>query len=237
MPTNGREKTGYPTQKPEGIVRRMVQASSSPGDWCLDCFAGSGTLGAVAAALGRRYVLDRLQPRGRSGHVRRGWASLAGVYHVELRKFPHTACAFNLSEAELQQLVGPWSRAQWVELGERKWNPNEARLTVLEGPHLPVEELAMGRGWGNAQHQSEDVTERVLDAGPAAGRASRTSPIRRRLPALMSCSLLGADPDALLRDLAPGRQSAAPSSPERVPRPGRTDAAFAGSPEPPPARR
>jgi site-specific DNA-methyltransferase (adenine-specific) len=53
----GREKTGYPTQKPEGLVRRFVQASSRPGDLCLDPFAGSGTLGAVAAKLGRRYLL------------------------------------------------------------------------------------------------------------------------------------------------------------------------------------
>ena len=53
----GREKTGYPTQKPEGLLRRMVQASSRPGDLCLDPFAGSGTLGAVAAKLGRRYLL------------------------------------------------------------------------------------------------------------------------------------------------------------------------------------
>jgi site-specific DNA-methyltransferase (adenine-specific) len=53
----GREKTGYPTQKPEGIVRRIVAASSREGDWCLDCFAGSGTLGAVAQQLGRHYVL------------------------------------------------------------------------------------------------------------------------------------------------------------------------------------
>jgi site-specific DNA-methyltransferase (adenine-specific) len=53
----GNEKTGYPTQKPEGIVRRMVLASTRSGDWCLDFFAGSGTLGAVAAKLGRRYVL------------------------------------------------------------------------------------------------------------------------------------------------------------------------------------
>ena len=53
----GREKTGYPTQKPEGLVRRFVQASSRPGDVCLDPFAGSGTLGAAAAALGRRYLL------------------------------------------------------------------------------------------------------------------------------------------------------------------------------------
>jgi site-specific DNA-methyltransferase (adenine-specific) len=62
VPTNGREKTGYPTQKPEGVVRRMVQASSRPGDWCLDFFAGSGTLGAVAAQLGRRYVLIDSNP-------------------------------------------------------------------------------------------------------------------------------------------------------------------------------
>jgi site-specific DNA-methyltransferase (adenine-specific) len=58
----GKEKTGYPTQKPEGIVRRMVLASTRPGDWCLDFFAGSGTLGAVAAQLGRRYVLIDSSP-------------------------------------------------------------------------------------------------------------------------------------------------------------------------------
>jgi site-specific DNA-methyltransferase (adenine-specific) len=62
VPTNGAEKTGYPTQKPEGIVRRMVLASSRPGDWCLDFFAGSGTLGAVAAQLGRRFVLIDSNP-------------------------------------------------------------------------------------------------------------------------------------------------------------------------------
>lgn len=58
----GAEKTGYPTQKPEGIVRRMVQASTRPGDLCLDPFAGSGTLGAVAAKLDRRYLLMDASP-------------------------------------------------------------------------------------------------------------------------------------------------------------------------------
>ncbi|UNK72495.1 site-specific DNA-methyltransferase [Microbacterium sp. H1-D42] len=57
VPTTGREKTGYPTQKPEGVLRRIVQASSRPGDRVLDLFAGSGTLGAVASALGRDAVL------------------------------------------------------------------------------------------------------------------------------------------------------------------------------------
>lgn len=62
VPTTGSEKTGYPTQKPEGVLRRIVQASTRPGDWCLDFFAGSGTLGAVAAKLGRRYVLVDSSP-------------------------------------------------------------------------------------------------------------------------------------------------------------------------------
>ena len=52
----GREKTGYPTQKPVGLVRRMLAASSRPGDWVLDFCAGSGTTGAAAQLLGRRFV-------------------------------------------------------------------------------------------------------------------------------------------------------------------------------------
>ena len=62
VPTSGAEKTGYPTQKPEGIVRRMVAASSRPGGWCLDFFAGSGTLGAVCRQLDRRFVLVDSNP-------------------------------------------------------------------------------------------------------------------------------------------------------------------------------
>jgi site-specific DNA-methyltransferase (adenine-specific) len=58
----GREKTGYPTQKPEGILRRIVQASSREGDWVLDFFAGSGTTGAVAGSLGRRFLLVDRNP-------------------------------------------------------------------------------------------------------------------------------------------------------------------------------
>nr|WP_235008127.1 site-specific DNA-methyltransferase [Microbacterium timonense] len=76
VPTTGREKTGYPTQKPEGILRRIVQASSRPGDRVLDLFAGSGTTGAVASALGRDAVLVDCNPaaiavmRDRMPHAR-----------------------------------------------------------------------------------------------------------------------------------------------------------------------
>lgn len=53
----GREKTGYPTQKPLGVLRRVITASSRPGDTVLDFFAGSGTTGAAALALGRYFIL------------------------------------------------------------------------------------------------------------------------------------------------------------------------------------
>jgi site-specific DNA-methyltransferase (adenine-specific) len=53
----GKEKLGYPTQKPLGILRRIVLASSPPGGVVLDFFAGSGTTGAAARELGRRFVL------------------------------------------------------------------------------------------------------------------------------------------------------------------------------------
>ena len=53
----GKEKTGYPTQKPLGILRRIIQASSNEGDVVLDFFAGSGTTGAAAHELGRRFIL------------------------------------------------------------------------------------------------------------------------------------------------------------------------------------
>jgi site-specific DNA-methyltransferase (adenine-specific) len=53
----GKEKLGYPTQKPLGIVRRMIVASSAPGGLVCDFFAGSGTAGAAALLEGRRFVL------------------------------------------------------------------------------------------------------------------------------------------------------------------------------------
>ena len=61
--TSGSERTGYPTQKPEGVLRRIVAASSRPGGWCLDFFAGSGTLGAVCQKLDRRFVLVDENPQ------------------------------------------------------------------------------------------------------------------------------------------------------------------------------
>ncbi|HLH64273.1 MAG TPA: site-specific DNA-methyltransferase [Solirubrobacteraceae bacterium] len=82
VPTSSAERTGYPTQKPVGVVRRLVAASSRPGGWCLDPFAGSGTLGAVCLELGRRFVLvddspaaiEVIRRRLGAGQPRRGRA-------------------------------------------------------------------------------------------------------------------------------------------------------------------
>ena len=84
----GKEKTGYPTQKPEGIVRRMVQASTRPGDWCLDPFAGSGTLGAVARSSAAASSSSTRVPRpSRSrGPVSRGFR--APMYGYESSRRP-----------------------------------------------------------------------------------------------------------------------------------------------------
>jgi len=58
----GTEKTGYPTQKPLGILRRVIQASSKQGDLVLDFFAGSGTTGAAALELNRKFILIDQNP-------------------------------------------------------------------------------------------------------------------------------------------------------------------------------
>ena len=57
VPTNSPERTGYPTQKPLGILKRIIEASSNLGDLVLDCFAGSGTTGQACLSLGRRFIL------------------------------------------------------------------------------------------------------------------------------------------------------------------------------------
>jgi site-specific DNA-methyltransferase (adenine-specific) len=58
----GKEKTGYPTQKPLGILRRIIQASSKEGDTVLDFFAGSGTTGHAASSLNRNFILIDQNP-------------------------------------------------------------------------------------------------------------------------------------------------------------------------------
>lgn len=124
-----------------------------------------------------------------------------------MRQFPHNFCRFNLSEQELQeQVLDAWARQEWLELGERKWHPHEASLTVLEGPRLELRELSMGRGWRNAQRHSEDVTERVvasrraeLAAGAGEARTDAEEDDGAQVLAAELVALLGEDASSLIR--------------------------------------
>ena len=75
VPTSGKEKTGYPTQKPLGVLERIIKVHSEPGDVVLDFFAGSGTTGEAAARLGRGFVLIDEHPEAIETMRRRlaGW--------------------------------------------------------------------------------------------------------------------------------------------------------------------
>jgi hypothetical protein len=84
-------------------------------------------------------------------------------------------CRFNLSGPQLRATVlEPWARDRWIEFGERKWSPAQAKLTVLEGPHIPVAQLTMGRGWRIAQREGREVTDELLAA--LAGEAEQRGP-------------------------------------------------------------
>jgi hypothetical protein len=94
-------------------------------------------------------------------------------FHVEVTSALRHARAFNLRAEEVRQAVlDPWLSRRTVELGDRKWNPEESELRVLEGPELSNPELSFGQGWANAERSSEDVTAQVLGAAQESRGAS-----------------------------------------------------------------
>jgi hypothetical protein len=90
------------------------------------------------------------------------------AFHVEIRRSLHRARAFNLSEEKLRRtIVEPWRSGGPVDLGDQQWNPDESALTILEGPELSPPDLAMGRGWNNAERSAANVTGAVLEDAAA----------------------------------------------------------------------
>ncbi len=86
------------------------------------------------------------------------------AYHVQLRQLPHVARAFNLTGEELsERLLEPWVAGRAVQLQDRRWDPERARLTIYEGPELRLEEIGLGRGWANVTRAGADVTVALLE--------------------------------------------------------------------------
>src|ERR1700750_564498 len=91
------------------------------------------------------------------------------AFHVEVSSGLRHARTFNLSAEEVRQAVlDPWLSRRQINLGDRKWDPEESELRVLEGPELSNPELSFGQGWANAERASEDVTGRALGAAEEA---------------------------------------------------------------------
>ncbi len=98
------------------------------------------------------------------------------VFHAQLQRFPHSARAFNLSEAEVRATIAePWEAGRLVELGERFWTPGECKLTILAGPPLEAGALGMGRGWAAALRHGRDVTGELI-RGPGTADPRRVAP-------------------------------------------------------------
>jgi len=99
-------------------------------------------------------------------------------FHIEVSSGLQRARSFNLSDEELQRTVlEPWLSGRPVLLGDRKWDPEESDLRILEGSELSNPELSFGQGWANAERGSEDVTRRIVEAareqrGSAPGPAA-----------------------------------------------------------------
>lgn len=120
------------------------------------------------------------------------------MFHIELRRFPNNTCHFNLTEQELYAIVlTRWARGEWVEVGERKWSPHEAKLTIIEGPEVEPEFLTMGRGWRHAQHEGRDVTARMIQEAEEherTGESASGAALRPAEPATGARAAGGATP-------------------------------------------
>lgn len=86
-------------------------------------------------------------------------------FHVEIRQGFQHARVFNLDEGRLRrEVVDHWLSGRAIRLGDRDWQPRDCELRILDGPELQQADLAMGRGWSNAEKASEDVTRALVSA-------------------------------------------------------------------------
>ena len=102
VPTNSKERTGYPTQKPLAILRRIIAVSSNPGDLVLDFFAGSGTTGVAAHELGRRFILVDNNPEALAVMAER----LGAIHELEWINFGQEPATQSATLAQACTLLG-----------------------------------------------------------------------------------------------------------------------------------
>jgi hypothetical protein len=123
---------------------------------------------------------------------------LGPVFHVELRQFPHSTRAFNLSLEQLQrQILGPWLAGEELQLEDRRWSPQKAKLTIYEAPELAVGEMGLGRGWANVTRGGSEVTSELLAAASEVGPPAALQEFKRRV--IDRCEAGGVPIDDIMR--------------------------------------
>jgi hypothetical protein len=125
------------------------------------------------------------------------------VFHVELRRFPHVARAFNLTREELQErIVTPWVAGAPVELEDREWEPARSKLAIYEAPEVPPQDRGLGRGWGTVTRAGQDVTARVLEQARGSVERFKAALLRHGRAALADVVALAGEthPQARVSD-------------------------------------
>jgi hypothetical protein len=128
-------------------------------------------------------------------------------FHVEISSgFRQRARAFNLDQATFREtILEPWMADRVIELGDKRWQPRDCKLIVLEGPELAETDLSMGRGWSNAERKSANVTRKLVDApappmaGPVVAVLAESEAAARTLTELLARLELETVPWAELR--------------------------------------
>ncbi len=133
-------RTGYPTQKPEKLLERILLASSNPGDIVLDCFIGSGTTAAVAQKLGRRWIGADIN----KGAIQTTEKRLAAIIEDQTRAASSEQLAMASSESP---------RPAQLEFSVLRVNDYDLQIQHNEAVNLAVEHLGADRTKTDAYFQ------------------------------------------------------------------------------------
>ena len=158
-----KERTGYPTQKPEALLERIVLASSNPGDLVADFFCGSGTAAVVAARTGRRFIaVDR---------------SYRALHTTRRRLCVLPATPFSFEREEFLRFAD-FSRRRNAN------SPRSRGLTPGKQPRPGLLGSGSGMGWGRLPKRSSGAKTQWQRATSARDRnqcrAPRARPDRHR---------------------------------------------------------
>ena len=112
------------------------------------------------------------------------------MFHVEISAGVHRARVFNLDRDDVvTKVVRPWLDQQTIGMGDRKWEPRNSVLKILEGPRMENADLSFGQGWANAERRSEEVTQALLAQAPPPPAGPQAYLVEADSPAALAAEL------------------------------------------------